>query len=258
MNQEPPISDDLYHGLLKVRWKILPENGKPPDGPPAGYAAGLDVQYFRGIKVVAHGGLVSGFHSVFFFLPEFKFGAVLLGNAGDDNVRNIFPANKIAIEILKEFLKDKNSDGIALHEQKQYLFSTAASEKRNLKQGLCPKREETQLQDVPLRMYTGRYCNSGYHCLEVSTESNALFIDATDRSEAFTVRFEHLCNYTIFIAHVTDHWGGSDDGVPAEFEIANGEVVRMGILFEDELEEYVWFDRMLQEKWSDQVVVGVA
>lgn len=257
MNREAPISDDLYRGLTKVRCKIVPEEGGNPDEPPAGSAAGLGIQYIHGLKVVSHAGLVSGFHSVFFFLPELKFGAVLLGNAGDDNVRAIFPANRIAIELLEEVLKDKESNWTITREQENYLLPSAKSEKSDLRQERCPKPKQTQPQDVPVHKYTGQYCNPGYHCLQVSIDlDNTLSIDATDRSQAFTIRFEHVCNSTVFIAHMADYWEGGDDEVPAEFEIVNGEVVRMGILFEDDLGDYVWFDRVLAGEWPDQIVMG--
>lgn len=259
MNKEPPVSDDLYEGLVKVRWKVSAGDEKSPDDSPAGYAAGLEVQYVHGFKLIAHGGLVSGFHSVFFFLPDFKFGAVLLANAGDDNARENSPANMVAIEILLEFLKEKHPPGTASGEKDEYPLSKLNREQRHSKRALCPEHKEAhQLQDLPLNAYTGQYCNPGYHCLTVSTtESEALFIDGTDRSLAFTARFEHVCNHTIFIAHLADYWEGGDNETPAEFEMADGEAVRMGILFEDELDEFIWFDKVVPEERVDQVVMKV-
>lgn len=248
MNRKPPISEELYHGLVKVRTWIAPEGEISPREPPAGYAAGLGIQYYCGFQIVSHGGLVSGFHSVFFFVPELKFGAVLLANVGDDNVRTVFPANKIAIELLEEVLKNKTCDDTSLLDSKRYLPVTAQSQRSASKHELCSKHEEVSTKDAPFHVYTGQYCNPGYHCLMVSTKSGALFIDGTDRSQAFTIRFEPLCNDTAFIAHMTDYWEGGDDKLLAEFEIAEGEAMRMGIFFEDSLKDYIWFDKVRQEK----------
>lgn len=256
MNQEPPISDELYRGLVKVRSGTVPEDGNNLHEPVAGYAAGLEIQYYRGFKTVLHSGLVSGFQSLFFFLPELKFGAVLLGNAGDDNVRTIFPANKIAIELLEEVLKNKTSNDASLFDSETSFVSTGQGERSNGKHEPCPRREHTCAEDIPLHAYTGEYCNPGYHCFEVLKKSGALFIDGTDRSAAFNLRFEPLCNGTSFIAHMVDFWEGGDARLSAEFEIVKGEAVRMGIFFEDALKEYIWFDKIRSDEWADQTVIG--
>jgi hypothetical protein len=84
-----------------------------------------------------------------------------------------------------------------------------------------------------------------------------LFVDASDRSEAFTIRFEHVCNERKFLAHMSDTWEKDDDVVPAEFEISGHKAVRMGIQLEEELEQYIWFDKVSGAGSRDQVVMGV-
>lgn len=257
MNREPPISEELYHGLVKVRISTSPEGEISLHEPTTGYAAGLEIERYCGYQIVTHGGLVSGFHSLFFFLPELKFGAVLLGNTGDDNVRTNFPAIKIAIELLDEVLKDKTCDDTTLLHAKTRVPVAAQCQQSASKHEARSEPREVSTKDAPLHVYTGQYCNPGYHCLVVSIKSGALFIDGTDRSEAFTIRFEALHNYTAFVAHMTDYWEGGDDIFEATFEIVEGEAMRMGIFLEDELDDYIWFHKVPQDERSDQIVVGI-
>lgn len=194
-----------------------------------------------------------------FFLPELKFGAVILGNAGDDNVRATFPANKIAIELLEEVLKSAGSGNTDGNKQKRdlSLSPSATSDNKDLEQRLCPDKADGPVEDIAFKAHTGRYCNAGHRCVTVEIKANALFVDANDRSEAFTLRFEHVCDGTRFLAHFTDAWEGGDDVIPAEFELSDHRAVRMGIELEDDLGEYIWFDKVSRAAATDQIVMGV-
>ena len=82
MNHEDPINERLYQGLVRTRTFRNPDARRlKPFTSPVAYAAGLDVYYYRGYMVVGHDGVISGFGSRFFFLPYFKFGAVIFGNS---------------------------------------------------------------------------------------------------------------------------------------------------------------------------------
>ena len=259
MNREPPVSNELYEGLTRPRIKTGPEDDDP-DGQRSWYAAGLQIlELSDGVKFVGHSGLVSGFHSMHLFLPELKFGAVILANAGDDNVRENFPANKIAIELLKEVLKSAGSGGMDGNKRKRDPLSSppAKSDSRDLKQRLCPGKADGPAEDIAFKAYTGRYCNAGYRCMTVEVHADALFVDANDRSEAFTLRFEHVCDGTKFIAYFADAWEGGEDPIPAEFELSGHRAMRMGVELEDELGDYIWFDKVSGEELEDQVVMGV-
>lgn len=86
VNQEGPINENVYQGLTKERSSREPKVGKPkPHTSATQYTAGMEVYWYRGHAVYGHNGVVSGFGSRFIFLPEFKFGAVALGNAEGTN-----------------------------------------------------------------------------------------------------------------------------------------------------------------------------
>jgi CubicO group peptidase (beta-lactamase class C family) len=83
MNREQPITERLYQELIRLR--SIPDGRLKKTKPfksPSFYAAGLQVYWYRGYMVVGHDGGIPGFGSKFFFLPDVKFGAVLIGNSG--------------------------------------------------------------------------------------------------------------------------------------------------------------------------------
>lgn len=45
------------------------------------YASGLELHYYRRYLVIGLGGMIPGCASRFFFLPDFKFGTIIMGNS---------------------------------------------------------------------------------------------------------------------------------------------------------------------------------
>ena len=80
--QEGPINDRVYQGLTKMRSIVNPNAKKlKAHTTPANYTAGMEINYYRGNMVVGHDGNIPGFASRFLFMPDLKFGAVVLGNS---------------------------------------------------------------------------------------------------------------------------------------------------------------------------------
>ncbi|KAB5525508.1 hypothetical protein GE09DRAFT_1194602 [Coniochaeta sp. 2T2.1] len=102
MYHEQPINSAVYHGLVRTRSFANPgaENLKPFTSP-VFCAAGLEVYYYRGHMVVGHDGEIPGFSSRFIFLPDLKFGAVILGNS--QGVVHV--ANEICHQLVDAILK---------------------------------------------------------------------------------------------------------------------------------------------------------
>lgn len=79
---EGPINDRVYQGLTKMRSIVNPNAKKlKPHTTPANYTAGMEINFYRGNMVVGHDGNIPGFASRFLFMPDLKFGAVVLGNS---------------------------------------------------------------------------------------------------------------------------------------------------------------------------------
>lgn len=79
--------------------------------------------------------------------------------------------------------------------------------------------------------------------MKVDINDDALFIDATDRSMAFTLTFEHERDQTQYMAHLSDFWEGGDDLIPAEFVFDGDRVVKMGLDLEPLVGDKIWFER---------------
>ena len=252
MNKEAPISDQLYDGLVEPRIKENPEDDDTPGIPEVWSAAGLAVQDVEGYKLIGHDGYDSGFQSFHFFMPELKFGGVLLTNA--DAHSDIL--NQVAILILKDVLGIEGVEDVKKLKLKRDISPPAQEQQYELQQRLCPSRGDNHNKDIVLSAYTGRYCNKGYHCLTVetrgtpSTETSVpqnLFINATDRSNGLTIELDYACNERTFLAHLVDYFTGGSIVVPAEFALVNNRATRLGIVFDDEIEDYIWFDRVFED-----------
>ena len=239
MNQEAPISHDVYKGLTRPRTISNPDLDPEEEIPfmsPILYAAGLETLHYRGHKVVTHDGLISGFASIHLFLPDLKFGVVVLVNSSSGGGA----AWTICQELMDEAIKVPQSDRLDWNKVEHGL-----DEKRKKKSEEEDAKWEVDRQplEVPLNKYTGAYTNAGYHGMTVEIRSDKLFIDARDRSFPAALDFEHVSDGTMFLAHLRDDYESGDEKLEATFRFEEGEVVRMGIKLEPDLDEFIWFDR---------------
>ncbi|KAI1374321.1 beta-lactamase family protein [Hypoxylon crocopeplum] len=274
MHHEGPISEKVYQGLIRMRSFVNP-SGKwlKPFTSPIFYTAGMEIYYYRGHAVVGHNGVITGFGSRFFFMPVFKFGAVIMGNS--DTAVSV--ANALTRQLIDAVLKvpkqEQSSQAkpgrmprtfkkdLTVRPKIQALDqgenTKKDSEKNNPRDR--PKSEGSRSQETrrgkksspqeaprpqvtSLSMYTGRYRNPGYHSLTVQVKSDKLFVDATDRSTGFTLTFEHVSDQTKYIAHLCDELEEGDEPIRAEFVFENGRAVSMGLELEEVLKELIWFD----------------
>lgn len=242
MNQEGPISKDVYRGIIKPRIFVNP-NADIDDLDPRtswiAYAAGWETCYYRGYKIIMHDGLSNGFGSSHFFLPELKFGAVILGNSeGAEHLVNV--VQKELIDEVMKVPETERPDWVALEDD----AASDGDEQADPRKRLFPDLGDTQAQRIPLGTYTGEYWNAGYRGMTVEIKDGQLFVDASDRSMGFYLTFEHICDQTMYIAHLSDYFVGGDDECAAEFWFEGDKVVKMGIKLEEELNGLIWFDKL--------------
>jgi hypothetical protein len=251
MNQQHPISKEVYDSLTKPRsFGDLDDLDKlAPYHSPSLYSAGLASYYYRGYQVIGHDGYDPGTTSMHFFLPQMKFGCVIFSNSvGGATVHPI-----LRHEILDHLLRVPKGERIEWKARERDLVkqdveeTVEANEKR--RKGLCPEYEgKAQPQPGSLESYIGDYWNAGYRGMKVKIDKDQkLVIDATDRTMGFTLRFEHLCSGTKYIAHRDDYFMGGDEELAAEFVFENGKVVKMGLELEADVDrERIWFQKMDQ------------
>ncbi|KYK58481.1 beta-lactamase family protein [Drechmeria coniospora] len=252
MNKEGPITDDVYQELLKSRTLQNPYGDDlRPFTSPAVYAAGWEIYYYRGHMVVAHEGCIPGFAAHHFFLPAFKFGAVIFANAnGGDKITSILMQELIdaAIGLPEADRLDWNKVESEEGSDESMSDEGSVDEVEEVRQELCPGIKESEGQKMPLEAYAGQYWNPGYHGMTVEVKDGGLFVDATDRSMGFTLTFTHVSEQTKYIAHVRDMFEGGSAPIRAEFRFDNDKVTKMGLHLESEVDEYIWFDRAHEEE----------
>ena len=239
MNQEAPISAEVYQGLTTPRMICSPDindEEKMPFSSPLLYAAGLETHYYRGYQVIQHDGLISGFTSAHFFLPSLKFGGVLLGNSTS------------ASDIIETIIHELIDEAIQTPESQKPDWNAIqkAANKRSDEEEEESRKDPSTRQPLekPLSTYLGRYSNAGYHELTVEDRNGQLFADAKDRSFAFYLTFEHFSDGRIFEATLVDPYEWEEEKLDAEFVFEDEKVVRMGIKFEEDLDEMIWFDKI--------------
>ena len=240
MNKEHPVTEDVYRGLIKPRIIENPNaigDELEPFTSPSFYGAGLESFYYRGYLVMKHDGLIDGSGSCHFFVPDFKFGGVILANADSASDLGTIIAHELVDEVL-QVPKDERPDW----NSRQHKLDSDED---------GPSKDEqptlgTQGQDMDLNMYTGQYWNPGYKGMKVEIKNDALFVDATDRSVGFTLTFENLGDKTKFTAELSSYLepGIDNDKLEAEFRFRDEKVVQMGIKLEDNLNGLIWFDKL--------------
>lgn len=262
VNQEKPISEAAYRGLLRQRTLMNPDaDNLSPRTSPDVYAAGLITYYYRGFLVVCHPGGVPGFGSHIFFLPEFKFGGVIFTNSLDGQRVAITLASELIDELLNvpavERLDGVKAGSLAQQDTGEAEGPPARCQSQSV-------ATERQRQVFPLTAYIGTFTNAGYHTLEVVIRHNKLYIDASDRSMGFTLEFEHVSEQRKYAARMKlcDELGGIKGGlINAEFRLEK-ERFMMGLDLEPNLGRLIWFERItgglsvdeLREIWQSQHV----
>jgi hypothetical protein len=263
LHREDPINEKVYQGLTRMRSFPNPDARRlKPHTSPAIYAAGLEIYYYRGQMVVGHDGVISGFASRFFFLPDAKFGAIIAGNSEGAGAVGKILVRDLIDEVLKVPEAERSyrrktqtaqraaSDNL-IGDAENSLRDQSKRQRKERKKNRAKEDRKTQRthdkdsepQETPLSAYTGRYWHPGYHTLTVQVKEDKLFIDATDRSMGFTLTFEHVGEQTKYIAHLSDYWEGGDDLVQAQFTFTDGAAVRLGLQLEVALKEMIWFER---------------
>ncbi|KAL7948733.1 beta-lactamase/transpeptidase-like protein [Trichoderma barbatum] len=257
MNQEGPFTEDVYKGIIRPRTIITQNYDKlRPFTSPLMYAVGWDVRHYRGYLVVAHNGCIAGSSSVHFFIPDLKFGGAIFGNSDDAT----FVGEVLVHELIDELLGLPQDQRLpwdkVMYEKstgKKYEeydtnanedIDTLAKEVEEERQKLCPGIKDSEPQKMPLSAYTGEFWNPGWRGIKVQVEQGQLFVDCSDRSYVFTLRLQHVCEQTKYVAVMKEVVGGVGTAMRVEFRFENDVAAKVGIMFEEQLDDYIWFDRV--------------
>ncbi|PNP83979.1 hypothetical protein FNYG_02667 [Fusarium nygamai] len=264
IDRNGPISEDVYQGLTRPRSERCANHRQRKTGiDRILYTAGMDLYWQGGHAVFGHSGDITGFGSRFVFLPNLKFGAVVVGNSSG--------TNSVAAQLFRDFIDTviKSYTGpqplsaisnidvqMSPPEGREKPKSESRSHaggmaKTNAGRGKDQKGDTSTIvgssatlqRDVTIEEYAGDYWNPGYRNMKVEIRDNGLFIDATDRSMGFTARLKHKRDQYVYDAHVRDAFDTGDEVLMTEFIIEDGKVVRMGMDLEPLVGDLIWFDK---------------
>ncbi len=160
----------------------------------AAYAMGLEVQDYRGHKMVWHTGGLAGMVSRVTLLPEEKAAVIVLTNAESGEA---FQA--ITNTLLDEVLGAPAKDWVAAYSET--LAKQKARVEEAVKQGSA-KRDTTSKPSLPLASYAGRYRDPWYGDVFLEMKEDRLHIRFS-HSPALTAPLEHWQHDT-FVARWPD------------------------------------------------------
>jgi len=236
-----------YHDKLPITKSTFDEttltrtvkNGKSslqdfgPNSRDVAYALGCEIMYRNRERIITHNGLITGYGSTMFLLPNLSFGAVFMGNC--DTAFGV--TQMLQSEMIDEILdtpREKRFDGSQGRLKRQ-----TAQAARKIK--AIRRNEERRLQardtlTVPKENYYGTFYNAGYHTITIQPQHGTLFIDATDRSLPFSMILEHVKDNRDFRGYITADDGAGEDEVLVKFHLdVQNNVTAIGINWEPKL-----------------------
>ncbi|KAG9628070.1 beta-lactamase/transpeptidase-like protein, partial [Aureobasidium melanogenum] len=215
---------------------------------------------YRNERVFGHTGGISGYASSFKFLPDRKFGFVMIQNS----MSTAFEA--MGWRLIDEFLGGPQDEFYDMNKTQSDLTRIREDKLKALPSKLYPNVPSEPVQpQLPLQDYTGIYTNAAYGNFSISLEAPS---ELLDKSRVGEVDAEDLLLYAkskggnvlFTFRHVSaEHWllemryviydsKMADDYMKARFEVrADGIVHRLGVVIEAAVpgdKAWAWFDRV--------------
>lgn len=264
MMNQGPISEGVYEGIVKKR---IPQNDSNKQGEDNTtdksdlpfYATGFQVQDHEKYTMVWHEGSDEGFRSTHLFIPQFKFGAVMMGNSNDASelistlTRELVewvtqtrqtPQKQWKVPVLAPESDSEDYDEEE-DDENDSDEGSISSEEDELRVEFWPDvTSEDRDQKLETAAYTGLYWNPGYRGVKVVEKNGQLHVDGTDRSMGFCLDFKHAYDQTKYIAYEFDGEGGEGHPIKAEFVLKDDRAVTLGLHLEPMIDDYIWFDRV--------------
>lgn len=256
IKRSDPITDSIYDAITTPRITKDQRSSTTKNAsnhPPPSYALGWDVRYYRGTQIISHDGVITGYGSRMFFLPDYKVGAVILGNS-DGAFDLSFVIQSYLVDEILDIPKDQRFD--VSHQRLKRFKAQEARREKNLKRNAARRDQAKDTLGTALKPYIGTYHNAGYRNVTVQEKDGSLFVDGRDRSMPFTMLLEHLSDNSVFRGYLADDTG--EDVVPVQFRCdSDGEASGIGMVLEPALgDEYlIWFHR-IQEVQVNSALAG--
>lgn len=262
IDQSPPLSKTGHMALRHPRI-VLEDQVLPGFTGISAYALGWNVENYRGEPLISHSGGVPGFGALIGYLPQRKYGIVIMGNTAETS--NIVEFT-LFFRLLDDYLgiheKDRGDVGAVFE---RLLLKPKEKQLRDPIKALYPKAptgKDAVPLARPLEKYTGTYYNRGYQNITITlSQSNALSAGSPhlysfiNRTFPYVFSFQHVTGEYFLIKGYPDVEKEEDIDqsdpfrvslIKAEFRMGeDGEIVEFGALLEPEMgEEKIWFKRV--------------
>lgn len=205
------------------------------------YALGLFRDTYRGSTLMSHDGSVPGFKATMAFLPAKQWGVIICTNSNLGRYVNGILEHMLMDEVLGVTGEEKVDWEKVFRERRAKYVESVRKEKEKPEYNVP---ENPEPLGVAVEGLVGRYFNKGYKEIRLEMRKGKVVADCSDRCFPFVMTFEHLSGNK-FVADTHEVWDAFDLKRKAEVKVSGeGKVVAVGIEFEDDMEDLVWFERI--------------
>lgn len=214
-----PVNQGIYDEITRPRVIV---NGKGslqelgPGSTGVAYALGWDVKYRGAEKIITHDGVITGYGSRMFFMPDHSFGAVFMGNC--DTAFGV--SQMLQAELIDEFLgtpQEERFDGTQGRLKRQ--AAQAARKTKKFTRNQERRNDARDTLTVAKSNYCGTFFHAGYHDIIIQLRDGYLCIDATDRSSPFKIVLEHVKDNREFRGYIMADDGSGEDEMSVQFRL---------------------------------------
>ena len=232
------LGDGTWHGKRLISARNMAEMHTPqmamrpedwgrnynPETHQMSYAMAWELQDYRGVHMISHGGAIDGFRANITLLPDQKTGIVVLSNLNQENMPEALRFTLVDIVL---GLKERDWDSILLDH-----FGEEAKQEAAETKGLLDSRVPNTTPTHDLIAYGGEYIEPAYGTAVISLENGKLAIQWSN----FHQPLDHF-HFDTFRVH-----DGRLEGVPVQFRLAaTGDVSGLeflGVEFEKRKSEH--------------------
>lgn len=161
-------SRELWTGVVPIPTIKVNDWIKPAQAEAGSYALGFRIHYYRGEKMVAHGGKLDGYVSYVNMIPGYNAGIVVLTNQESSNAYRAI-VNHIADHIMKKPSFDWLA-GYIKEEARRF------ENYRNVESLAVLNRDESSKPLLPLKDYSGKFYDDWYGDISINYENDKLIM----------------------------------------------------------------------------------
>lgn len=239
-----PLSAASHRALVEPRTIEVsddPENVLPGYSDVSLYALGLYRDSYRGETLMTHDGAVPGFKAAMAFLPGREWGVVIFANSNSGRYVNSILEHVLMDEVLGVG-EEGRVDWEEVFRERRVKYLEGVRKEKEKPEYSVP--EDLEPLGVAVEGLVGRYFNKGYKEIRLEMREGKVVADCSDRCFPFVITFGHLSGKR-FVADMHDLWDDDYFKKKAEVKVnSEGKVIAVGVHFEDDMEDLIWFERI--------------